>query len=92
VESILSGRPQFLVVPPAEADTADLLPALSARQRVVLEAVAGGLSNKEIAREQGLTEGTVKAYVHQLFRKLAVANRTEAARRYYAAGGREGDR
>jgi DNA-binding NarL/FixJ family response regulator len=44
--------------------------ALSPREREVALLVARGLANKEIARELGLCEGTVKLHVHSIFLKL----------------------
>ena len=38
-----------------------------------------GLRNREIAKELGVTEGTVKVYLHSIFEKLGVKNRTELA-------------
>jgi DNA-binding NarL/FixJ family response regulator len=52
---------------------------LSARQLEVLRSLAGGRSNKEIARELGIAEGTVKIHVNALFRALGVHNRVGAA-------------
>lgn len=52
---------------------------LTARERDVLPLLAAGLTNKAIARELGLTEGTVRVYVSGIFAKLGVANRTEAS-------------
>lgn len=43
---------------------------LSPREREVALLVARGLANKEIARELGLSEGTVKQHVHSIFLKL----------------------
>jgi two-component system nitrate/nitrite response regulator NarL len=37
--------------------------------------VARGLSNKEVARELGVTEGTVKTHLYRIFRKLGVKRR-----------------
>lgn len=51
---------------------------LNARQTEVLQLLAQGLSNKEIARQLGLAEITVKGYVSALFRALEVGNRTQA--------------
>ncbi|QIG46066.1 response regulator transcription factor [Nocardioides anomalus] len=53
--------------------------ALSPREREVLELVAQGLANKQIARRLGITERTVKAHVGSLFRRIGVADRTSAA-------------
>jgi two-component system, NarL family, nitrate/nitrite response regulator NarL len=48
---------------------------LSPRERAVALLIAGGLSNKEVARELGLSLGTVKIHVHNIFQKLGVNNR-----------------
>ena len=53
-------------------------PALSPRERDVLDAFARGLSNSEIATQLGLSRATVKDYVESLLAKLGAANRTEA--------------
>jgi DNA-binding NarL/FixJ family response regulator len=52
---------------------------LTARERSVLTLLAEGMSNKLIARQLDLTEGTVKGYVSQVLDKLGVADRTQAA-------------
>jgi two-component system nitrate/nitrite response regulator NarP len=52
---------------------------LSRRERELVALVAQGLRNREIARELGITEGTVKVYLNAIFDKLGVANRTELA-------------
>ncbi|MEW5683610.1 MAG: response regulator transcription factor [Pseudomonadota bacterium] len=54
---------------------------LSLRRRRVLEMAAKGLSNKEIARELGISERTVKDHWAGIFGQLAVANRVEAVSR-----------
>jgi NarL family two-component system response regulator YdfI len=59
---------------------------LSAREVEVLEAVARGLRNKEIADRLSITERTVKAHVASIFNKLAVDSRAGAV----SAGIREG--
>jgi DNA-binding NarL/FixJ family response regulator len=48
---------------------------LSPRERGVALLIAGGLSNKDIARELGLSLGTVKVHVHAIFQKLGVRSR-----------------
>lgn len=53
-------------------------PELSPRQRMVLELLVQGMSNKEIAREMNLGIGTVKVHMTALFTKLNVSNRTSA--------------
>jgi DNA-binding NarL/FixJ family response regulator len=56
---------------------------LTTSEQRVLEALARGLSNKEIARELWLTEQTVKFHLTRIYRRLGVANRTEAVRHAY---------
>jgi DNA-binding NarL/FixJ family response regulator len=51
---------------------------LTMREDEVLHSIARGLRNKEIARELGLSEATVKYHVAHLFEKLGVSGRTEA--------------
>lgn len=52
---------------------------LTRRQAMIFEQLAEGRSNKEIGRSLNIAEGTVKAQVRTIFRKLGVRNRTEAA-------------
>jgi DNA-binding NarL/FixJ family response regulator len=52
---------------------------LTPRQRDVLELIAAGLSNKEIARKLNIAEATTKIHIAGLMRALGVRNRTEAA-------------
>lgn len=51
---------------------------LTVRQLDVLRLLAVGKSNKEIARDLGMAEGTVKIHITAIFRALAVVNRTQA--------------
>jgi two-component system NarL family response regulator len=52
---------------------------LSDRELDVLKLIVKGKGNKEIAGLLELTEGTVKSYIHHIFSKLGVTDRTEAA-------------
>jgi DNA-binding NarL/FixJ family response regulator len=52
---------------------------LTAREREILEGLAAGLSNKEIGQKLFLSEKTVKHHVTNIFQKLQVRNRVEAA-------------
>ena len=54
---------------------------LSRRQREVLQLVAVGLSNREIAERLFISEATAKAHVHNILSKLGVSSRTAAALR-----------
>jgi LuxR family maltose regulon positive regulatory protein len=58
-----------------------LIEPLSGRELEVLQLVASGLSNQEIAEQLYLASGTVKAHLHNIYGKLDVANRTEAVAR-----------
>jgi DNA-binding CsgD family transcriptional regulator len=63
--------------------------SLTAREAEVLELVAGGNSNREIARRLFISEPTVKVHLRHIYEKLGVRNRAEAsaraARSSYAA-------
>jgi DNA-binding NarL/FixJ family response regulator len=59
---------------------------LSRREQEVVRWMADGLSNREIAKEMGLSENTVKNYVYRIFNKLGVSNRVEVV--MYAASQR----
>jgi two-component system nitrate/nitrite response regulator NarP len=50
---------------------------LSPREREVAHQVALGLRNREIAASTNVTEGTVKIYLHNIYRKLGIGSRTE---------------
>jgi DNA-binding NarL/FixJ family response regulator len=54
-------------------------PQLSVRQREIMQLLGDGKSNKEIARRFGVSEGTVKVHLRTIYKKLQVANRTQAA-------------
>jgi two-component system, NarL family, nitrate/nitrite response regulator NarL len=57
------------------------VPPLTRRERELIDLVRQGLRNRDIAAELGVTEGTVKVYLHAIFDKLHVENRTELALR-----------
>ncbi|QWC84400.1 response regulator transcription factor [Nocardioidaceae bacterium] len=52
---------------------------LSAREREVLGLIAQGRANKQIARELGISERTVKVHASNVFRRIGVQDRTSAA-------------
>jgi DNA-binding NarL/FixJ family response regulator len=59
---------------------------LTTREREILEQVATGRSNKQIASEFWLSEQTIKYHLTNVYRKLGVGSRTEAARFAYEHG------
>lgn len=65
----------------ATAATGDPLEPLSQRELEVLRLVATGRSNQEIATELYVATGTVKAHLHNIFRKLEARSRLEAVTR-----------
>jgi DNA-binding NarL/FixJ family response regulator len=72
----------------AGRDTATLapFPALTDREREILDLVARGLTNSEIARRLVLSPKTVRNHVSNVFAKLAVATRAEAVAQARDAG------
>ena len=59
---------------------------LTKREVAILKAVARGLSNQAIGRELWVSEQTVKFHLRNVFRKLGVGSRTEAARYAFEHG------
>jgi len=59
---------------------------LTDRELAILRALASGLSNDGIGRRLWVSEQTIKFHLRNIYRKLGVANRTEAARYAHEAG------
>ncbi len=53
-------------------------PNLEPKHQQMLELLAGGASTRTIAKKMGYSDGTVRVYLHNLYKKLGVKNRTEA--------------
>ncbi|WP_224816080.1 LuxR C-terminal-related transcriptional regulator [Hasllibacter sp. MH4015] len=64
---------------PAPQSSASVHDALTDRQREILSAVARGATNRDIAQEMQISEGTVKLHISAILKRLGVQNRTEAA-------------
>jgi DNA-binding NarL/FixJ family response regulator len=69
------------MAPPARVPDAGLAEPLSEREREILQLMAQGLSNREIADHLILAQGTVKNYVTIILQKLGARDRTQAALR-----------
>ena len=79
IESVKAGRPwvdpDVLSLAFAPQRTKQI--SLTSRERQIVEGVARGLRNKEIAREMNLCECTVKMHLHHIFDKLKLESRTQ---------------
>jgi len=62
-----------------QGGTADPMITLAPREKAIAALVARGLRNREIGAQLGMTEGTVKVYLHRVYEKLGVGSRTELA-------------
>ncbi|TDO29994.1 RNA polymerase sigma factor (sigma-70 family) [Kribbella sp. VKM Ac-2527] len=69
-----------------ESPTARAFPDLTPREREVLELLAAGCRNHEIARRLGMSEKTVRNHVSQVLTKLQVPDRTAAALKAHESG------
>lgn len=80
---VLNGEvyvPDAMFLPPSQAAGSGESAPLTSRQSQILPLLAEGLPNKRIADALGLTEGTVKQHLKDLFRRLNANNRTQAVR------------
>ncbi|MBN1312965.1 MAG: hypothetical protein JXB30_16255, partial [Anaerolineae bacterium] len=84
--SLLAAFPVDEPVPAARALHGELVEPLSARELEVLQLMAAGASNPEIAHELVISVFTVKKHVTNILGKLAVAKRTQAAARAHELG------
>lgn len=80
----LGGVPDSVATPPSEPASpsnarAALITGLSPRELDILRGIVRGASNKEIAREHGIAETTVKIHVQHILRKFNVSSRVHAA-------------
>ena len=75
ISPLLNGMPMELLAEP-----------LSEREVEVLQYLSSGASNREIAGHLYITENTVKRHVYNIFGKLNVSNRTQAALQAYRLG------
>lgn len=79
IDPKVAGKLFQFVAQPASVPASKLEVDLNAREREILELIAEGLSNAEIAERLFLSKGTVQNYVSAIFVKLDVTDRTQAA-------------
>lgn len=89
-EGLLAGEPGILAQILSQREQPDIAlvfeedgasnPALTERELDVLQLLAQGLANKQIAARLGISDHTVKFHVSSIYAKLNVANRAEAVR------------
>lgn len=71
--------PRGQASPAGNAAAENVLTVLTGRQRQIMHLVAEGLSNKEVARQLNISDGTIKVHLHHIYQKLAISNRTAFA-------------
>jgi DNA-binding NarL/FixJ family response regulator len=87
ITQVMAGQPAFplelvsaaLREPQSAAGDAQAIATLTPRERGVLDCIAQGMTNKQIARSLDISPATVKAHVERIIGKLGVADRTQAA-------------
>lgn len=81
INNMLSGMPFIPSQAWQDTPNLDFVPddmQITDRQAEILKLIAGGMSNKIIAGELQLSEGTIKQHINKLFKILKVTNRTQA--------------
>jgi DNA-binding NarL/FixJ family response regulator len=87
IRQAVEGNFYYVATPEARhEETSHAAAGLTDKQFEILKAVARGLTNEAIGKELWLSEQTVKFHLHKVYRKLGLANRTEAARWAYEHG------
>jgi DNA-binding NarL/FixJ family response regulator len=86
---ILQGEvylPEALFIPASGSAAGGQMSALTSRQQQILPLLAEGMPNKQIADVLGVTEGTIKQHLKDLFRRLEADNRTQAVKQAQRLG------
>ena len=87
IRQAVEGNFYYVATPEVKSEeSSENAEGLTDKQFQILKAVARGLSNEAIGKELWLSEQTVKFHLHKVYRKLGLANRTEAARWAYEHG------
>jgi len=79
IDPSIGGKVLTKVASERKSDPSTTTYSLSDREFEVLNLVAQGLTNADIAQQLFLTEGTVRNYTSEIFKKLGVSDRTQAA-------------
>ncbi len=87
IAAVAAGQMVFPYLDVRELDR-DPLRSLTHREEALLEALAKGMTNKELSEALGITVNTVKFHLRNLFDKLSVRTRGQAIALYYAANTR----
>ncbi len=72
--------------PQTQKAQTSLAESLSVRERNIINLIAHGQSNKEVARDLGISPETVKSHMKHIFEKLEVEKRTQAVARAQGLG------
>jgi DNA-binding NarL/FixJ family response regulator len=81
------GHERLIMLPALNQDCLDTgrsrhhVPELTTRQRQLLDLLADGHTNAQIARRLGIAEGTVRKHLENIYRRLGVSSRTAAVTR-----------
>lgn len=54
-------------------------PTLTQQDERLLQQLASGATSRDIAKRVGLTNGTTRVYLHKVYKKIGVKNKTQAA-------------
>ena len=83
-EDVAAGKMVFPFIDVRELQT-DPMQTLSRKERVMLEALSKGLTNRELSKELGISTNTVKFHLSNLYDKLSVKNRAQAIAFFYSS-------
>jgi LuxR family maltose regulon positive regulatory protein len=86
IDHLLQGWGELYKSDPAQAPSRATAESLTPRERGILELIAEGHSNKEIARSLAIAPETVKSHVKNIFDKLSVEKRAQAIARAQSLG------
>jgi DNA-binding NarL/FixJ family response regulator len=79
VDPSIAGKVLTMVASDKSSDHPSTTFSLSDREKEILNLISQGLTNADIAQQLFLTEGTIRNYTSEIFKKLGVSDRTQAA-------------